>query len=39
MTLNLAAIVRSPYFRSYWVQQNITEMKQYTAALSDLYRT
>ena len=39
MTLNLAALVRSPYFRSYWVQQNITEMKQYTAALSDLYRT
>ena len=39
MTLNLAAIVRSPYFRTYWVQQNITQMKQYTAALSDLYRT
>jgi hypothetical protein len=39
MTLNLAAIVPSPYFRSYWVQRNITEMKQYTAAVSDLYRT
>jgi len=38
MTLNLAAIVRSPYFRSYWIQQNVSEMKQYTAALSDLYR-
>lgn len=39
MTLNLARIVRSPYFRSYWVQQNITDLKQYTADLSDLYRT
>jgi hypothetical protein len=39
MTLNLAAIVPSPYFRSYWIQQNITEMKQYAAAETDLYRT
>jgi hypothetical protein len=39
MTLNLTRIVRSPYFRTYWIQQNITELKQYTAALSDLYRT
>ncbi len=38
MTLNLAHIVPSPYFRSYWVQQNISEMKQYSASLSDLYR-
>lgn len=37
MVLNLDKIVRTPYFRSYWVQQNITEMKQYTAAVSDLY--
>jgi hypothetical protein len=39
MTLDLAAIVPSPYFRSYWIQQNITELTQYTAAISDLYRT
>jgi len=38
MVLNLRDIVPSPYFRSYWVQRNITEMKQYTAAISDLYR-
>jgi hypothetical protein len=38
MTLNLTRIVRSPYFRSYWIQQNITDLKQYTAVLSDLYR-
>jgi hypothetical protein len=39
MTLNLATIVPSPYFRSYWVQRNISEMKQYSAAITDLYRT
>jgi hypothetical protein len=39
MVLNLEKIVPSPYFRSYWVQRNITEMKQYRSALSDLHRT
>ena len=39
MALNLEKIVPSPYFRSYWVQRNITEMKQYASAVSDLYRT
>jgi hypothetical protein len=39
MVLNLDKLVRSSYFRSYWVQRNITEMKQYSAALSDFYRT
>jgi hypothetical protein len=38
MTLNLAALVPSPYFRSYWVQGNISEMKQYSVAITDLYR-
>lgn len=39
MVLNLEKIVPSPYFRSYWVQQNVTEMKQYSAAISDLTRS
>lgn len=38
MVLNLEQIVPSTYFRSYWVQQNITDMKQYSAAISDLTR-
>ena len=38
MALNMTKIVPSPYFRSYWIQQNITDMKQYNAVLSDLYR-
>jgi hypothetical protein len=36
MVLNLEKIVPSPYFRSYWVQQNVTDLKQYSAAISDL---
>jgi hypothetical protein len=38
MALDLAHIVPSPYFRSYWVQRNITGMKQYVSAVSDLRR-
>jgi hypothetical protein len=38
MVLNLEKIVPSPYFRSYWIPQNITEMKQYSATISDLTR-
>ncbi len=38
MVLNLTKIVPSPYFRSYWIQQNITEIKQYSSAVSDLKR-
>ena len=37
MVLNLEKLVPSPYFRSYWVQQNITDMKQYSSAVSDLF--
>jgi hypothetical protein len=39
MVLNIEKIVSTPYFRSYWVQQNVTEMKQYSSAVSDLYRS
>jgi hypothetical protein len=39
LVLNLEKIVASPYFRSYWIQQNITDMKQYSAAVSDLTRS
>jgi hypothetical protein len=39
MVLNLEKIVPSPYFRTYWVQQNITDLTQYFAAVSDLFRS
>ena len=38
MVLNMEAIVKTPHFRTYWIQQNITEMKQYKSAVADLYR-
>jgi len=38
MVMNLDKIVPSPYFRTYWLQQNITDMKQYSAAVADLFR-
>jgi len=38
MVLNLEKIVPSPYFRSYWVQQNISDMKSYASSVSDLFR-
>jgi hypothetical protein len=37
MVLNLDRIVPLPQFRTYWIQQNITWMHQYRAAVSDLY--
>ena len=37
MTLNLEKIVRTPYFESYWIQHNISDMKQYRCAVDDLY--
>ena len=36
MVLNLDRIVPLAYFRSYWVQQNISEMARYRAAVTDL---
>jgi len=39
MVMDLEKIVPSPYFRTYWAQQNITDMKQYSAAVSDLFRS
>jgi len=39
MVLNLQTLVANGYFRTYWVQQNITDLSQYSAAVSDLFRT
>jgi hypothetical protein len=38
MVMDLNKLTRSPHFRSYWIQQNITELKQYTAAIADAGR-
>ena len=39
LVLNLAKIVPSPYFRTYWIQRNITDTGAYRAAVSDLILT
>jgi hypothetical protein len=39
MVLDLAKLVPNGYFRTYWVQQNITDLAQYSAAISDLFRS
>jgi hypothetical protein len=39
MVLNIQALVPNGYFRTYWVQQNITDLSQYSAAVSDLFRS
>jgi hypothetical protein len=38
MVMGLNKLTRSPHFRSYWIQQNITELKQYAAAIADAGR-
>lgn len=39
MVLDLEKLVLNGYFRTYWVQQNITDLSQYTASVSDLFRS
>ncbi len=39
MVIDLAEVTQTPQFRTYWIQQNITAMRQYKSALSDLYRS
>jgi hypothetical protein len=38
LTLNMEALARSPHFRSYWIQRNVSELRQYRAAVIDLHR-
>jgi hypothetical protein len=37
MVLNLDLIAADPHFESYWIQRNITWIRQFRAAASDLY--
>ncbi len=38
MVIHLAEVTKTPQFRTYWIQQNVTEMRQYESSLSDLFR-
>jgi len=39
MVLNLPLLVKSPHFRSYWIQRNITALKAYSAEVADIHRS
>ena len=39
MVMNLDALVKSDYFRSYWVQRNVPVVRQYWTGIADLTRT
>jgi hypothetical protein len=39
VVVHLSDVTKTPQFRSYWVQQNISELRQYESSISDLYRT
>jgi hypothetical protein len=38
LVMNVEELTKSPHFRSYWIQRNITELRQYEAAISDAVR-
>ena len=39
LVLNMKSLVLSPYFRSYWVQRNVSTLRPYETAICDLYRS
>ena len=39
LALNMQALVRSPHFRSYWIQRNVSEFKPYEAEIADIHRS
>jgi hypothetical protein len=39
MVIHLAEVTTTPQFRTYWVQQNITDMRQYESSVTDLFRS
>jgi hypothetical protein len=38
LTLNVEALALSPHLRSYWIQSNVSELRQYRAGVIDLHR-
>ena len=39
MVLNLPLLVKSPHFRSYWIERNVTELKQFSSEVADVHRS
>jgi hypothetical protein len=38
IALNMPGLLKTPYFRSYWIQRNASELRPYSAGVIDLYR-
>jgi hypothetical protein len=39
LVYNMEQLVSKPQFRTYWIQQTVTEMKQYRSGICDLFET
>ena len=39
MAANMERLTVSPHFRSYWIQKNVSELKQFRSAIADLDRS
>jgi hypothetical protein len=39
LALNLEGLAKSPHFRSYWIQRNVSMLRQYSAEVADVYRS
>jgi hypothetical protein len=39
LVMNLEALIPTPHFRSYWIQNNVSDLRPYSAAVSDLHRS
>lgn len=39
LVYDLRDVEKTPQFRTYWIQQNQTELKEYSAGISDLFET
>jgi len=38
LVMNLPALAKSPHFRSYWIQRNVAEVREFDAGIADLRR-
>jgi hypothetical protein len=39
LVLNLERLTRSPHFRSYWIQRNVSSLRQYGVEVADVHRS
>jgi len=39
MVMNMPSLLRTPYFRSYWIQRNVSALRQFDSGVADLHRS